>query len=145
MALSKECGRKFISHTFENGDTRRQLLARSRYVLMKHSSKWIDSQRRRAAILFREYPELEAAYAVSQQLTDIYNRKVDRGVALTHLARWYDRMERLNLKFFKSVIETMQNNYGTIVNYFERRSTNASAESVNAKNQGISFPVPRST
>ncbi|MBO5957375.1 MAG: transposase [Bacteroidales bacterium] len=27
----------------------------------------------------------------------------------------------------------MQNNYATIVNYFENRSTNASAESFNAK------------
>ena len=27
----------------------------------------------------------------------------------------------------------MQNNYGTIANYFENRSTNASAESFNAK------------
>ncbi|MEG0033117.1 MAG: transposase [Mucinivorans sp.] len=35
--------------------------------------------------------------------------------------------------FFNSVIQTMQNNYGSIVNYFDHRSTNASAESFNAK------------
>lgn len=90
IALAKEVGRKFIPHTFENGDTRRQLLARSRHIVMKHFSKWTDSQKRRAEILFRG-------------------------------------------KFFNSVIQTMQNNYGTIANYFENRSTNASAESFNAK------------
>jgi transposase len=38
IALAKEVGRKYVSHTFENGDTRRQLLARCRLVIMKHYS-----------------------------------------------------------------------------------------------------------
>ena len=42
-------------------------------------------------------------------------------------------VEELNSKFFNSVIQTMQNNYATIASYFENRSTNASAESFNAK------------
>lgn len=42
-------------------------------------------------------------------------------------------VERLNLRSFRSVIEIMQNNYGSICNYFANRSTNASAESFNAK------------
>ena len=133
IALAKELGRKFISHTFENGDTRRQLLARSRHIVMKHHSRWTDSQKRRARILFREYPAIEEAYNVSMKLTDIFNTKCNKGIALTKLARWYDEVERLNCKFFNSVIQTMQNNYATIVNYFENRSTNASAESFNAK------------
>jgi transposase len=133
IAFAKDLGRKFIPHTFENGDTRRQLLARSRHIVMKHFSKWTDSQRRRAEILFREYPAIEEAYKVSMKLTEIFNTKCCKEVALTKLARWYDEVEKLNCKFFNSVIQTMQNNYGTIANYFENRSTNASAESFNAK------------
>lgn len=133
VAFAKEIGRKFIPHTFENGDTRRQLLARSRHIVMKHHSKWTDSQKRRAAILFREYPAIEEAYGVSMKLTEIFNTKCNRSVALTKLARWYEEVEKLNCKFFNSVTQTMQNNYATIVNYFENRSTNASAESFNAK------------
>lgn len=133
VAFAKEIGRKFIPHTFENGDTRRQLLARSRHIVMKHHSKWTDSQKRRAAILFREYPAIEEAYGVSMKLTDIFNTKCNKSVALTKLARWYGEVEKLNCKFFNSVTQTMQNNYATIVNYFENRSTNASAESFNAK------------
>jgi transposase len=133
VAFAKEIGRKFIPHTFENGDTRRQLLARSRHIVMKHHSKWTDSQKRRAAILFREYPAIEEAYGVSMKLTDIFNTKCNKSVALTKLARWYEEVEKLNCKFFNSVTQTMQNNYATIVNYFENRSTNASAESFNAK------------
>jgi transposase len=133
IALAKEIGRPFVPHVFENGDTRRQLLARSRHIVMKHHSRWTDSQRRRADILFREYPAIEQAYEVSMELTDIYNRRITPQVAILELARWYERVERLGLKFFRSVIETMQNNYAYICNYFENRSTNASAESFNAK------------
>lgn len=133
IAFAKELGRKFIPNVFTNGDTRRQLLARSRHIVMKHFSKWTDSQKRRAEILFREYPAIEEAYRVSIQLTDIFNTRCRKEVALTKLARWYEEVEKLNCKFFNSVIQTMQNNYATIANYFENRSTNASAESFNAK------------
>ncbi len=133
IQLAKEENRKYLSHVFENGDTRKQLLARSRHVVMKHFSKWTYNQEKRARILFREYPAIEEAYQVSMELTRIYNTTNDKQVGLTRLARWYDKVEKLNLKFFKSVIETMQNNYGIICNYFDNRSTNASAESFNAK------------
>ncbi len=133
IALAKEVNRKHISHTFENGDTRRQLLARSRHIVMKHFSKWTESQKWRAEILFHEYPAIEQAYEISMELTQIYNKTTDKRVALTKLAHWYNRVESLNLKFFNSVINTMKNNYATIINYFDNRSTNASAESFNAK------------
>ena len=133
IQLAKEEKRKHIPHIFENGDTRRQLLARSRHVVMKHFSKWTNTQAERAEILFRQYPAIEEAYRVSMELTQIYNTTSNKNIGLTRLARWYDKVEKLNLKFFRSVIETMQNNYGIICNYFENRATNASAESFNAK------------
>lgn len=44
---------------FENGDTRKQLLARSRYLLYKSREKWTENQSTLAKILFREYLDLE--------------------------------------------------------------------------------------
>ena len=67
------------------------------------------------------------------KLTEIFNTRCRKEVALTKLAHWYEEVEKLNCKYFNSVIQTMQNNYATIANYFENRSTNASAESFNAK------------
>lgn len=131
--LARETGRKYIPKTFRNGDTRRQLLARSRHIVMKHFSKWTDSQTIRAEILFDEYPVLKKVYNISMELTQIYNQRISPALAMTKLARWYEKVEKLDLKFFRSVIQTMQNNYQTIINYFENRSTNASAESFNAK------------
>ncbi len=39
IALAKELGKRFIPHTFDNGDTRRQLLARSRHIVMGNGAK----------------------------------------------------------------------------------------------------------
>lgn len=135
IELAKETGRKFVPHTFRNGDTRRQLLARSRHVVMKNHSKWNPSQKERAEILFEQYPALKEAYEVSMELTRIYNREdiTDKRIALTLLARWYEKVESMGCKFFNSVVQTMQNNYGSTTNYFDHRSTNAAAESFNAK------------
>lgn len=133
MKMAKEMGCKYTPAVFANGDTRRQLLARSRHIVMKHFSKWTPSQSRRAEILFEQYPAIQEAYGVSMSLTKIFNTRCTKEVALTKLASWYNDVEKLNCKFFNSVINTMQNNYGTIANYFENRATNASAESFNAK------------
>ncbi|WP_164071969.1 transposase, partial [Myroides marinus] len=54
-------------------------------------------------------------------------------VGYTKLARWYNDVQNTGLKQFSSVINTIQINYKTILNYFDNRSTNASAESFNAK------------
>ena len=54
--------KRYQPPVYENGDTKKQLLARSRYLLFKSTSKWTDSQRARATILFKEFPRLHHAY-----------------------------------------------------------------------------------
>ena len=117
----------------ENGDTKKQLLARSRYLLFKDESKWTASQRHRAEILFRLYPPLETAYQISRKLSHIFSSTKDKGVGFTRLAKWYDQVEKAGIKTFRTVSRSIQNHYLTILNYFDNRSTNASAESFNAK------------
>jgi transposase len=130
---SKEIGKKYIAERLENGDTLKQLLARSRYLLFKGRDKWTPSQHHRAEILFRKYPLLDKAYNLSRELADIYTHTKEKGVAFTRLAQWYNQVEKTGFKTFNTVIKTMQNHYLTILNYFDHRSTNASAESFNAK------------
>ena len=67
------------------------------------------------------------------ELTDIFNQKVDKDVARLNLARWYDKVDRMGTGQFRTVTETFRNHYDTILNYFINRSTNAGAESFNAK------------
>lgn len=61
IELAKSTKKKYIPDVLENGDTLKQLLARSRYLLFKRESKRTPSQNRRAELLFRYYPSLEQA------------------------------------------------------------------------------------
>jgi transposase len=131
--LSKELGKKFIPDINENGDSLKQLLARSRYLLFKAKSKWTPSQIHRGEILFRLYPSLETAYNLSIQLGNIFQTVKDKRVAFTKLAQWYDKVDKAGFKSFATVRRSIEAHYPTILNFFDNRSTNASAESFNAK------------
>lgn len=133
MELAKEVGKPFKAHVLENGDTPKQLLARSRYLLFKGRSKWTPSQHHRAEILFHRHPELEKAYDLSGELSQIYSQTKEKGIGFTKLAQWYNRVEQAGFESFNTVSRTIQNHYLTILNYFDNRSTNASAEAFNAK------------
>ena len=52
---------------------------------------------------------------------------------MTKLAQWYNLVENSEFKSFRVVVNTISLNYKQILNYFGNRSTNASAESFNAK------------
>jgi transposase len=101
--------------------------------LFKAESKWTPTQRFRAEILFERYPALEQAHNLAMQLGHIYHFVKDKGIAFTKLAVWYDRVEKAGFESFNVVARSIQSHYLNILNYFDNRSTNASAESFNAK------------
>ena len=49
------------------------------------------------------------------------------------LAHWFKEVEESGFKAFSVLMKTIMNHYSDILNYFDQRSTNASAESFNAK------------
>ena len=59
--------------------------------------------------------------------------KKDKDAMKTKLAHWLKDVEETELKSFYTISETLQANYPEVLNYFDNRSTNASAESFNAK------------
>lgn len=133
MDLARETKQKWLPQVLENGDTIKQLLARSRYLLFKKEVNWSPSQSQRAEILFNLYPDLHKAYKISQELSSILSHSKSRMIAFKKLALWYNKIEEAGFKSFNTIARTIQNNYETILNYFDNRSTNASAESFNAK------------
>jgi transposase len=48
--------------TYTNGDTTKQLLTRSKYLLYIPEEEWKDEQKNRAAILFEKYPDIKNLY-----------------------------------------------------------------------------------
>ena len=116
-----------------NGDTLKQLLARSRYLLYKHEQNWTSDQAKRAAILFERYPDIKKAYDLTQNLAWIFTNTTEKIYAYTRLAKWHEKVEQAGFKAFNTISRTISNHYKRILNYFDNKSTNASAESFNAK------------
>ncbi|QOW11924.1 transposase [Kaistella flava (ex Peng et al. 2021)] len=116
-----------------NGDTRKQLLTRSRYLLYKSQEKSTESQQGRAEILFQNYPDIEKAYGLTNGFLQIYDKRTLKDVAMLKLAHWFREVENAGFKSFNTLVRTIIQDYNDILNYFINRSTNASAESFNAK------------
>jgi transposase len=130
---AKSTKTKFESKILSNGDTIKQLLARSRYILYKNKSKWTQNQTQRARLLFELYPDIEKAYQLAQDLRNVFENTTDKIYGLSKLAKWHEKVAQAEFKSFNTISRSIQNHYQTIVNYFDNRSTNASAESFNAK------------
>ena len=125
--------KKYKAPVFENGDTRKQLLARSRYLLFKSPDKWSSKQKLRSRILFEQYPDLKEAFSLTHSLRMIYNKNTVKDVARLSLAKWYNQVTDADFKSFNTISATVYAHYEEILNFFTNRSTNASAESFNAK------------
>lgn len=129
---AKDKGVKFKSKEFKNGDTLKQLLARSRYILAKKEKDWTENQSKRAAILYQEYPELKKAYNHCMQLRNIYETKL-KSRAEEQLNQWIDKTATIEIEEFYTAANSINYNKENILNFFDNRNTNASAESFNSK------------
>ena len=133
IKLAKKEGKRYQPKIFENGDTKKQLLARSRYLLFKSQGKWHEQQQKRAVILFQEFPELKSAYELSMMFRNCYENSHSIEEAEENFNKWFRKVEEKNIDSFTVAAESISLHKKTILNYFINRSTNASAESFNAK------------
>ena len=83
--------------------------------------------------LFKEYPSVKQAYILSNSLRQIFNRQSTKDSARLNLARWYNDVELSGIDSFQTIMDTIQLHYNEILNYYNHRSTNASAEQLNSK------------
>lgn len=118
---------------YENGDTPRELLARSRYLLFKPVHSWTEKQKERAMILFREHPDIQRAYELSQQLKQLYDKSMSRDVAAILLRQWCQACDLSAIPEMEDAAASVLRHEGRILNFWSNRATNAFAESFNAK------------
>lgn len=133
IKLMEETGIEYNPQYFSNGDSRKQLLARSRYLLFKGESKWTCSQKKRAEILFKEYPEIHTAYKLSMMFRNIYETAKTKEEAECKIQKWIEKIEAKRLDPFLKVSHSIESHKDNILNFFTNRTTNALAESFNSK------------
>ncbi len=129
---AKKQGLRYKPIQLSNGDTPKQLLARSRYIIAKKSHQWTDNQKQRAKLLFKRYPQLEIAYKHTQEFRNIYELN-DKLIAKERFEKWIEETFENKLETFYTSANTVKANFKNILNFFNNRNTNANAESFNAK------------
>ena len=125
---------RFEPPKLKNGETLVEALTRCRKQISMSREKWSLTQENRAKILFELYPKLEEAYNLINSLRAVFrNKKLARKTAKEKLGEWYEKVAACTLREIKSVRDTIKFYEDEILNYFIKRQTNASAESLNSK------------
>jgi transposase len=136
IKLRKENKEKFYPPLLANGDSLKELLARSRYLLYKLEDDWTPNQAKRAAILFEKYPTLKAAYKLTLSFRSIY-KNTSKTEALIQFNNWKEKVIAMKIDKFNTVVNSLEYHLDNILNFFDNRSTNANAESFNSKIKGF--------
>ncbi len=131
MEEARQKGEDYASYRHSNGDTREELLIRSRHLLFKSADKWTDRQKQRAEILFEEYPDIKKAYGLCHSLRMIFSKDTIKDAARLSMAKWYK--EGVGFRSFNVIAATFYEHYDEILNFYNNRPSNAMAESSNAK------------
>jgi transposase len=129
---AKSEGVKYRPIQLSNGDTPKQLLARSRYIIAKKTNQWTDNQKQRALLLFKRYPTLETAYKHTLEFRAI-DENTDKLKATEYFEKWIEDTFQEKLETFYTTANTVKTNFDNILNFFFNRNTKANAESFNAK------------
>lgn len=121
-----------------NGETRIEMLSRSRYLLFKMKEKWTPSQQKRASLLFDAFPTVKTVYGLTQQIRGWLD-KTNVGKSPWEIERqlisWYDEADEHNIPEVQNLIRLIGNHEDKIMNYFIKGKTNAKAEGMNSKIQ----------
>ena len=130
----KRKNERFKAPTYSNGDTKIELLTRSKRALTQSRDKWSEKTAERMKILFEEEPRLKEAYTIVNQLRTIFRCKnATREEAGEKLHEWYKATTNCSLREIKSARDAIKSREEEVLNYFINHSTNAGAESLNSK------------
>lgn len=129
---------RFRPPALSNGDTRNELLKRSRYALTQTPDKWSERQNAQMNTLFQLYPKLKEAYDITNRLKAIFRSPtLDRETAKVKFREWYKDVSKCSLREMKAARDAVRSREDEILNYFIDHSTNAGAESFNSKIKGF--------
>jgi len=117
---ARERNEKYYPQVLANGDTLKELLARSRYLLNKFEDDWTSNQAKRAAILFEKYPLLKTVYKLTLSFWGIY-KNTSKTIGLTQLNEWKEKVMAMKIMKFNTVVNSIEYHLDNILNFFDNR------------------------
>ncbi len=137
----KRKNEKFQPEILANGETKVELLTHVRYPLLKSGNDWTDWQKKGMKILFELDNRIKTGYGLVCALRNIFKKKQSPKKAKKALHAWYKNIGRSHIRELIAVRDTIKEKEEYVLNYFNNRSTNASAESLNSKMKGFRAQV----
>ena len=137
----KRSNERFVPAKLRNGETRVDLLTHVRYPLLKSGDNWTAFQREEMRILFELEPRMRTAYGLLCSLRSIFDKRQDKEKARKALHSWYKNVGKSKIRELFAVRDAIMGKEEYVLNYFNNRSTNASAESFNSKIKGFRTQV----
>ena len=128
---------KYKPQELSNGDTKTELLTRSRNLLSQSADKWGKQKKERARLLFELYPQIKEGYSLICKVRSIFKMRLSVEEARVKLHEWYKEVNACTLREIKSARDCIKSKEEEVLNYFINRSTNAAAESLNSKIKGF--------
>ena len=125
---------KLRPEVLANGETFKELLHRSRYLLYKYEDQWNEEQEKRAQCLFDKYPKFESIYIQVLNFRIWYSKDnigKDPNLLLLKLLDWVEDIRQFKMPVLRALATTIKSKSGQIVNYFITGKTNAPAEALN--------------
>ena len=128
---------KFKPEKLSNEETLLDLLTHVRYPLLKSGDDWSDFQKKEMKILFELYPRMQTANGLLCSLRSIFKKHQSRKEAKEALEEWGKNVGKSLIRELISARDSIMEKEEYVLNYFNNRSTNASAESLNSKMKGF--------
>lgn len=110
-----------------------QTLKGSLWAFRKRSADLQPEERAVLERLFAAAPTLKQAYALREQLTDVFNAPLSKAEAQLKIQTWITTVQQSGLKCFEAFLKTLQNWWDDILNYFVNRANSGFVEGLNNK------------
>ena len=114
-------GARYKPLILSNGDTHKQLFARSRYPLSKLPSPCMQSQLHRLGLLFQLYPSIEKAYRLAWDFRSIYNVHY-KEKAIRLFQDWIRQVKNVGIDHFNTASEAVLNHFEGILAFFNNEA-----------------------
>jgi transposase len=91
------------------------------WALRKKEEDLTEDEKEVLSILFKHSPMLRKAYQFQNNLTEIFNKNINKQKASKLIKKWISKVEKSELSCFDKFISTLNKYWNDILNYFYRK------------------------
>ena len=127
---------KAVDEVRREDQKKNAVLRKSRYIWLKNQSSLNKESLKKLRYLSKACPDIGTAYKLKEQYREIWENG-DSELCIELLEEWIEIAWETGLEPIRKFINTLNNHWYGIVEYFNRRISNGFAERVNLKIQEI--------